>query len=294
MGGPAGLAGRKITPQPARCVGLAAGSACMTLVPFTATVNPMVASVPVIAAVVLIAVLCRPRRVSEEARAAARDAFIRAEETWQALVRDWQAQPTPNFSGKRQVIEGLKASLDALMLERETRIKALEKTIPEAEQRARYLGQFRIEDAGLYNMGPHESPCCARGGSRPPQKSMKPKSLKFRGLAETSPTASSTGARGLSAGFDSSPLLSPIHLRCGRSIVSLQYGASPHAGAENPDCRPRKAAHSIRDARAVLWKRLETAFNACMLARHNAELPAVDKTLRERSASQPALSLLKM
>ena len=54
---------------------------------------------------------------------------------------------------KRQAIEGLKASLDALMQERKKRIKALERVVTEAEQRARYLGQFRIEAAGLYNMG---------------------------------------------------------------------------------------------------------------------------------------------
>ena len=59
----------------------------------------------------------------------------------------------PDFSSHRQAIEALKAKLDALGPEREARIRALARVISEAEQRADYLGQFRIETAGLYNIG---------------------------------------------------------------------------------------------------------------------------------------------
>ena len=70
-------------------------------------------------------------------------------------MQDWHAKAkAPDVSGERRTIEELKAKIDALSPEREARLKALARPVAEAEQRARYLGQYRIEDARLYNLGP--------------------------------------------------------------------------------------------------------------------------------------------
>jgi DNA-binding helix-hairpin-helix protein with protein kinase domain len=75
--------------------------------------------------------------------------------TWQAAVHTWLAEAkTPDMAGERRTIEDLKARIDALAPEREVRLKALARPVAEAEQRARYLGQYRIENARLYNLGP--------------------------------------------------------------------------------------------------------------------------------------------
>ena len=78
-----------------------------------------------------------------------------AEQAWRTAVAAWRGQPPPpDLSALRRQIEALKPDLDALSAEREARIKACVAPVPEAEQRARYLGQFRIEDAKLHNIGP--------------------------------------------------------------------------------------------------------------------------------------------
>ena len=58
-----------------------------------------------------------------------------------------------DFASERRAILALKAQLDALSVERAARLQALAKPVPEAEQRLTYLAQFRIEDAGLFNIG---------------------------------------------------------------------------------------------------------------------------------------------
>ena len=74
---------------------------------------------------------------------------------WRKAAAAWREQPSPpDVSHLRQQIKALKPDLDALAVEREARIKACAAPAPEAEQRARFLGQFRIEDAKLNNIGP--------------------------------------------------------------------------------------------------------------------------------------------
>lgn len=252
-----------------RYVGFAAGTACMALAPFTATVNPIAASVPVIAGAVLIAILCRPRHVSEEALAATHDVFVRAEETWQALVRDWQAQPAaPDFSDKRQAIEGLKARLDALIPERKARIKALAKTITQAEQRARYLEQFRIEDAGLYNMGPARRAVLRSWGIETAAEIDEAKLADVPGFGRNLTDRLVNWRDGLERRFRFDPIAAadPLEVRkVDREIAVKRMELMRDlririVGLENQ-------ARRILDDRATLWKRLETAFNTYMLAR---------------------------
>ena len=133
----------------------------------------------------LVLTFTRRRRASEAARTTALEASVRADQAWQALVIAWQAQRVvPDFTGKRREIEALKARIDALALERAARIKAVARIVPEGEQRAQYLAQFRIEDAGLYNVGAARCAGCARGASRPPPKLTSPGSRKFPASAQ--------------------------------------------------------------------------------------------------------------
>lgn len=75
--------------------------------------------------------------------------------TWRRSMAVWRRLPAPpDTSDLRPVIEDLKAKLDSLALERDQRIKACANPTPEDEQKARYLGQFRIESAKLHNIGP--------------------------------------------------------------------------------------------------------------------------------------------
>ena len=66
--------------------------------------------------------------------AKAQAAIVEAEKVLQSLVEDWQTKTVPDFSAERQIIAGLKAKLDALAGERETRIRAMAKPVSEAEQ----------------------------------------------------------------------------------------------------------------------------------------------------------------
>lgn len=117
--------------------------------------NTITVVVVVAMALLVICALSRRPWVTEAQRARGREALKRAEQAWQAAVQEWQAKAKgPDFSGERRAVEDLKAKIDALASEREARLRALARPIPEAEQRARYLGQFRIDDAGLYNIGP--------------------------------------------------------------------------------------------------------------------------------------------
>jgi DNA-binding helix-hairpin-helix protein with protein kinase domain len=88
-------------------------------------------------------------------RAQALAVLFRAEQAWQAVAQDWRVKAqAPDLSGERRAIEDLKARIDALASEREARLRALARPVAEAEQRARYLGQLRLENARLYNLGP--------------------------------------------------------------------------------------------------------------------------------------------
>jgi DNA-binding helix-hairpin-helix protein with protein kinase domain len=78
-----------------------------------------------------------------------------AKRAWAKAAAAWQGQPTPpDVSDLRPPIESLKAELDALSAERQAAIAACAAPESEQDQRARYLGGLRIEDAKLANIGP--------------------------------------------------------------------------------------------------------------------------------------------
>jgi DNA-binding helix-hairpin-helix protein with protein kinase domain len=133
----------------------AAGMGVAAVGSVTVVANPMAVVAIVVMALLAICALSRQPWLTAAQRAQAVDALKRAEQAWHVAVQEWQAKAKgPDLSGERRALEDLKAKIDALASEREGRIKALARSVPEAEQRARYLGQFRIEDAGLHNIGP--------------------------------------------------------------------------------------------------------------------------------------------
>ena len=80
--------------------------------------------------------------------------LARAEIAWHSVVEEWRPKTAAvEFASERRVILGLKVKLDALSVERAARLQALAKPVSESEQRLTYLAQFRIEDAGLFNIG---------------------------------------------------------------------------------------------------------------------------------------------
>lgn len=80
---------------------------------------------------------------------------LAAERAWAKAAAAWKAQaPPPDVSDLKPPIETLKQQLDALIADREARIRACAAPEPEDAQCARYLGAFRIEDAKLQNIGP--------------------------------------------------------------------------------------------------------------------------------------------
>ena len=181
-----------------------------------------------------------------------------------------------DFSDKRQAIERLKASLDALVQEREKRIKALERVISDAEQRARYLGQFRIEDAGLYNMGAARSAVLRSWGIETAAEIDEAKIADVPGFGRNLTDRLVNWRDGLESKFRFEPaaVADPLEVRkVDREIAVQRMGLMKElrirvVGLENQ-------ARRIRDDRSTLWKRLETAFNARMLA-HQVIKPSVE------------------
>jgi len=253
-----------------RHVELAGGLACIALAPFVATVNPHLAITLLLLATVIFFIenieSSRPRKPP----AAARDAFVRADEVWQALVREWQAQPAPpDFSNQRKAIESLKAKFDALLPEREARIRALARVISEAEQRTHYLGQFRIEDAGLHNIGAARAAVLRSWGIETAAEIDVAKIAEIPGFGRSLTERLVYWRERLENKFRFEPVAvaDPLEVRKidrelatrrTRLVKELRSGI---AALE-------KEVHAIRDDRAALWERVETAFDARMLAHH--------------------------
>lgn len=94
-----------------------------------------------------------PRRLAEWGRAVAQWRARRA--AWRkAIAAAASLPPAPDLSVLQPPIEQLRKDIDALAAEREARLQAAAQPVPEDEQRARHLGQFRIEAAKLPGIGP--------------------------------------------------------------------------------------------------------------------------------------------
>jgi DNA-binding helix-hairpin-helix protein with protein kinase domain len=169
---------------------------------------------------------------------------------------------------QRKARSTLKASLDALGPERERRVKALEKTITEAEQRARYLGQYRIEDAGFYNMGVARSVVLRSWGIETAADIDEAKIAQVPGFGRNLTDRLVNWRDGLEGRFLFEPaaVADPLDVRKVDREIAIQRIAFMKelrirvVGLENQ-------ARRILDDRTTQWKRLEAAFGERMLAR---------------------------
>jgi DNA-binding helix-hairpin-helix protein with protein kinase domain len=221
-------------------------------------------------AVLLICALSRQPWISEAQRTQALGALKRAEQAWQAAAQEWQTKASgPGFSGERRVLEDLKAKIDALASEREARLRALARPIAETEQRARYLGHYRIEDGRLHNIGVARCVVLRSWGIETAAEVDGTKITTIPGFGRNLTDRLVNWRWGLEQNFKFTPmsLTDPIEVQkldrelAARRIRLVKELRTGIAGLE-------QRVNSASNDRSVLWSKLETAFNAWMLIRH--------------------------
>jgi DNA-binding helix-hairpin-helix protein with protein kinase domain len=251
-------------------IGVAAGGSV------TVVANPM--AVVVIVAMALLAI-CALRQwpwITEAQRTQALDALKRAEEAWHAAAQEWQVKAKgPDLSGERQALEDLKAKIDALASERESRLKALVRSVPEAEQRARYLAQFRIEDAGLHNIGPARCAVLRSWGIETAAEVDAGKIAEMPGFGRNLTDRLVNWRQGRERNFKFLPLsiADPLDVqKVDREIAArrIKLMKELRTGIAELERRIKR----VHEERAGFRASMETAFNAWMLARWVAVLTA--------------------
>jgi DNA-binding helix-hairpin-helix protein with protein kinase domain len=196
--------------------------------------------------------------------------LVQAEQAWQAAARDWQVKAQPSdLSGERRTIEDLKARIDALAPERETRLRALARPVAEVEQRARYLSQFRIEDARLYNLGPARCAVLRSWGVDTAADVTPAKVAEIPGFGRNLTDRIVSWADGLQCQFrfEVGSTVDPLEVQkldrelAGRRIKLMKELRNAIGALE-------VRINAVQSDRAANRTKLEAAFNAWMLARH--------------------------
>jgi DNA-binding helix-hairpin-helix protein with protein kinase domain len=246
----------------------------VTFAGLCAPATPMaaVAFILVMTAVVLVIPLRTWMLQARRAQAIA--VLVQAEQAWQAVVQDWQVEAqAPDLSGERRPIEDLKAKIDALAPERDARLRALARPVAEAEQRARYLGQFRIEDARLYNLGPARCAVLRSWGIDTAADVTPAKVAEIPGFGRNLTDRIVNWADGLQRQFrfEAGSTVDPLEVQkldrelAGRRIKLMKELRTAIGALE-------ERINTLQCARAAARARLEAAFNARMLARHSTTL----------------------
>jgi DNA-binding helix-hairpin-helix protein with protein kinase domain len=208
--------------------------------------------------------------VTAAQRAHVLDALMRAEKAWQAAAQEWRAQAKgPDLSGERQAIEDLKAKIDALKSEREARLRALARPIPEAEQRVRYLSQFRIEDAGLHNIGPARCAVLRSWGIETAVEVDPAKIAEIPGFGRNLTDRLVNWRWGREQNFKFMPLsiADPVEVqKLDRELAAqrIKLMKELRTGISALE----RVVSDVHNDRAALGRGLEAAFNVWMLARH--------------------------
>ena len=185
----------------------------------------------------------------------------------------WQNKTTAvDFAAERRVILGLKAKLDALSVERAARLQALAKPVLEAEQRLTYLAQFRIEDAGLFNIGAARIAVLRSWGVETAAEIEEAKISGIPGFGRNLTERLVNWREGLEQRFH----FEPAAVTDPRDVQQIDRELAARRTRYMKELRPailalEKRIGDIEDDRRALWQRLEAAFNERMLARHNAE-----------------------
>jgi DNA-binding helix-hairpin-helix protein with protein kinase domain len=257
----------------------AAGIGVAAVGSVTVVANPMVVVVIVVMALLAICALRHWPWVTEAQRTEALGALKRAEQAWHAAAQEWQAKAKgPDLSGERQALEDLKAKIDALTSEREARLKALARSVPEAEQRARYLGHFRIEDAGLHNIGPARCAVLRSWGIDTAAEVDAAKIAEIPGFGRNLTDRLVNWRWGREQNFKFMPLAiaDPMEVqRLDRELAArrIRLMKALRAGIAELD----RQMNQITNERAALWGRLEVALNNWMVARYQARVGSEPK-----------------
>jgi DNA-binding helix-hairpin-helix protein with protein kinase domain len=167
------------------------------------------------------------------------------------------------------VIEDLKARIDALAPERETQLRALARPVAEAEQRARYLGQFRIEDARLYNLGPARCAVLRSWGIDTAADLTPEKVAEIPGFGRNLTDRIVSWADGVQRRFrfEAGSTVDPLEVQkldrelAGRRIKLMKELRNAIGALE-------ERINTLQGDRATERTRLEAAFSAWMIARH--------------------------
>ncbi len=244
-------------------LGVAFGALC-------APASPMAAVAFIVAMAVVVLPIGLRTWMLRSRRAQALAVLVQAEQAWLAVAQDWQvkAQP-PDLSGDRRAVEDLKARIDALAPEREARLRALARPVAEAEQRARYLGQFRVEDARLYNLGPARCAVLRSWGIDTAADVTQAKVAEIPGFGRNLTDRIVSWADGLQRQFrfEAGSTVDPLEVQkldralAGRRIKLMKELRNALGALE-------ERINAFQGDRAADRTRLEAAFNAWKLARH--------------------------
>jgi DNA-binding helix-hairpin-helix protein with protein kinase domain len=250
---------------------VAAGMGVAAVGSVTVVANPVAVVVIVAMTLLAICVLRQWPWATEAQRVQALDALKRAEQSWHAAAQEWQARARgPDLSGERRALEELKERIDALASEREARLKALARSVPEAEQRVRYLSQFRIEDAGLHNIGPARGAVLRSWGIETAAEVDAAKIAEIPGFGRNLTDRLVNWRWGREQNFKFMPLsiADPVEVqKLDREIAARRIRLMKELRAGIVELEKR--INSVQSARKVHRATLEVAFNSWMLAHWN-------------------------
>jgi DNA-binding helix-hairpin-helix protein with protein kinase domain len=177
------------------------------------------------------------------------------------------------FRERAAVILGFKAQLDALSVERAARLQALAKPVSEAEQRLTYLEQFRIEDAGLFNIGAARIAVLRSWGVETAAEIDEEKVGSIPGFGRSLTERLVNWREGLEQRFH----FEPAAIADPRDVQRIDRELAARRTRYVKELRRaifalEKRINDIGDERRDLWQRVEAAFHERMLARHTAEV----------------------
>jgi DNA-binding helix-hairpin-helix protein with protein kinase domain len=255
-----------------RRIAATATGLCVAFAGLCAPASPMAAVAFMMVMVLVVLVIGLRAWMRQATRAQALAVLVQAEQAWQAVAQDWQVKAqAPDLSGARRVIEDLKAKIDALAPEREARLRALARPVAESEQRARYLGQFRIEDARLYNLGPARCAVLRSWGIDTAADVTPAKVAEIPGFGRNLTDRIVSWADGLQRQFrfEAGSTVDPLEVQkldrelAGRRIKLMKELRNAIGALE-------ERINTFQGGRAAYRAKLDAAFNAWMLARQPA------------------------
>jgi len=185
---------------------------------------------------------------------------------------DGGLKPVLLISRRNVVILELKAKLDGLATERTARLRALAKPVSESQQRLTYLEQFRIDEAGLFNIGGARIAVLRSWGVETAAEIDERKISSIPGFGRNLTERLVNWREGLEQRFHFEPAV----VADPRDVQRLDRELGARRTSYMKELRAAIIALERRigefeDERCKLWQCVATAFNDRMLVRHNAK-----------------------